>query len=137
CLPWSYVSLLVCEYNRKKCATTVTAGTKNNGRINRPHGCFTLFYQLTDVAHCAAIGRSGHRGIGFERLRYITLTMYRMPGALTAIFHLGTTTRQFGFIHRQVDCAVWNIDLDHVIVMHQANGAPFCRFRRSMADDQA
>ena len=55
--------------------------------------------------------------------------MYRMPGALTAIFHLGTATREFGFIHRQVDCTVWNIDLDHIIVMHQANGAPFCRFR--------
>ena len=70
-----------------------------------------LALQLRQIAHRAAVGRGGQRGVGLQGLRNVALAVHRLPGSVALGFHGGAAGCQFGVGDAQVDGAVGDVCL--------------------------
>ena len=88
-----------------------------------------------ELAHGAFGSACGQGRIGFERRCHLA---FARGGGLPAFGILGgAAAGECGFVDREVDAAVGNVDFDQVALLNEADQAAFGGFGGDMADGEA
>src|SRR5262249_14984956 len=74
---------------------------------------------------------------GLQRGRYLPRAFRWLPRLRTLRFHGFAAALQLRLIHREMDRAGRDVDLDPVAVLHEANEPAIGGFRRDVSDRQA